>query len=95
MIVAKIDPCTCNCREINIHREELDGQLIARLEDAVDQMDDVLAEIVLKGLRDYSQSYYKYENGGRFNQCPTVEEVDSLLQVTLMLAVKLGIKETE
>jgi len=95
MIVAKVDPCKCNCREINIHREELDGQLIARLEDAVDQMDDVLAEIVLKGLRDYSQSYYKYENGGRFNQCPTVEEVDSLLQVTLMLAVKLGIKETE
>tara|TARA_R100000687_G_scaffold59142_1_gene47721 strand:+ start:486 stop:773 length:288 start_codon:yes stop_codon:yes gene_type:complete len=95
MIVAKIDPCTCNCREINIHREELDGQLIARLEDAVDQMDDVLAEIVLKGLRDYSQSYYTYEDGRDFNQSPTVEELDSLSQVTLMLAVKLGIKETE
>ena len=113
MIVAKIDPCTCNCREINIHREELDGQLIAHLEDAVDQMDDVLAEIVLKGLRDYSQEYsqYKYDkitivgkallNGkGRtvsreFNQSPTVEEVDALLQITILLAEKLGIKETE
>ena len=95
MIVAKIDPCTCNCREINIHREGLDGQEIVRLEDAVDQMDDALAEIVLKGLRDYSQSYYTYEDGRRFNQSPTVEEVDSLLQVTLILAAKLGIKETE
>ena len=95
MIVAKVDPCTCNCREINIHREELDGQLIAHLEEAVDQMDDVLAEIVLKGLRDYSQSYYTYEDGRRFNQSPTVEEVDALLQVTLILAAKLGIKETE
>ena len=95
MIVAKIDPCTCNCREINIHREGLDGQEIARLEDAVDQMDDALAEIVLKGLRDYSQSYYTYEDGRDFNQSPTVEELDSLSQVTLMLAVKLGIKETE
>ena len=95
MIVAKVDPCTCNCREINIHREGLDGQEIARLEDAVDQMDDALAEIVLKGLRDYSQSYYTYEDGRDFNQSPTVEELDSLSQVTLMLAVKLGIKETE
>jgi len=50
------------------------------------------AKILLKGLRAYSQVYYRYDNGASYeDEELTDAEADKLLKLTMWLAGRLGL----
>ena len=49
------------------------------------------AKILLKALRDYSQAYYRYDNGDSYDEGLTDAEVDKLIKLTMWLAGRIGL----